>query len=434
VFQRLFFANFAKVADFACQVGYFGYFSDMAKRKPKERAKTFEVVKDAQRGWRLSIPARLSDTGKRRQFFYQTSREAEGAAKGFKARLKEFGAQAIAISPGLSEQATAAADLLKPWGLSILDAARMAVAVRERETASKPLGEAADLWLLSCEGLRPKTIRGYGLTADKLRTPLGGKLLAGITAEELQAAIAPPGTAGAAAAERVRNCKAFWNWSASKGWCDAAIFAGVEMPRVSKDGEIEILTVAEAEALLRTAEKHFPQAVASFALQLFAGIRVEEITRLDAEHVTQDGIELAASVTKRGRRRHIALSATLAAWLERYPFEPCANWRETSAAVRRLCGWDVVSVILNERLKAGTMKRLAKPHRGRWPQNALRHSHASYSIALGVPLESLLFEFGHSGGPALLRQHYLGRASKREAIEFFKIAPEGVEIPNLAIA
>ncbi len=391
-------------------------------------------------GWRLNIPPKFSETTKRQQLFYRTRELAEAAGDKLKEQRKTFGDQARAIAPSLAEAATKAADLLKPWGVSLIEAARMVVAIREREAASKPLGEAADLWLLSCEGLRPKTIRGYGLTANRLREPLGDTLLASITAEQLQAAIAPPGTAGAAAAERVRNCKAFWNWSANRGWCDAAIFAGVEMPRVSKDGEIEILTVADAEALLRTAETHFPQSVASFALQLFAGIRVEEIERLEKAHVTEDGIELAAAITKKGRRRHITPNPTLAAWLERHPFEPCPNWRQTSAAVRRLAGWDVVSVILNDRLKAETIEKLAEPSRGRWPQNALRHSHASYSVAAGVPLERLLFEFGHTGGPNLLRQHYVGRASKRDALAYFAIAPtpakgqKAKKIPTLKIA
>jgi hypothetical protein len=74
------------------------------------------------------------------------------------------------------------------------------------------------------------------------------------------------------------------------------------------------------------------------------------------------------------------------------------------------------------------MKPLPKPSRGRWPQNALRHSHASYAVASGVPLESLLFEFGHAGNHTLLRQHYVGRASKKQALEFFSIAPQGVKI------
>ena len=79
------------------------------------------------------------------------------------------------------------------------------------------------------------------------------------------------------------------------------------------------------------------------------------------------------------------------------------------------------------------MKTLPKPHRGRWPQNVLRHSQASYAIAAGTPLETLLFEFGHSGGPALLRQHYVGKASKKDALQYFAILPAGAEsIPTLS--
>jgi site-specific recombinase XerD len=253
---------------------------------------------------------------------------------------------------------------------------------------------------------------------------LGTRLLATLTAEDLQKALAPAGTPATAAAGHLRTGKAFWRWSAERGWCEADSFKAVKLPKsTAEKGEIEILAPAEAEALLRVAEEHFPQAVATFAVQLFAGIRVEEIARMESEHITADGIELPASVTKKGRRRHITPSDTLTAWLEKYPFKPCPNWRETSAACRRLAGWDVMSVILRERLKSGTIEQIPSISRGRWPQNALRHSHASYSVAAGVPLESLLFEFGHAGNPTILRQHYLGRTSKAQAAEFFRILP-----------
>ena len=101
-----------------------------------------------------------------------------------------------------------------------------------------------------------------------------------------------------------------------------------------------------------------------------------------------------------------------------------------NAACRRLAGWNVSARILNDRVKAKTMEPLPPPTRGRWPQNAIRHSHASYAVASGVPLDSLLFEFGHAGDATLLRQHYLGRAPKKEALKYFAIAPEGMEIPQ----
>jgi integrase len=388
--------------------------------------------KNSASGWRINIPAKISETGKRQQLFFRTQKLALAAADDLKKKVEIFGVQTRAIAPTLAEQATAAAALLKPYGIDLLEAARIVAGMRERETASRTLSEAAVAWLASCAGLRPRTVVNYKITADRLEKALGDRLLATITAEELQAVIAPAGRAGAACMGEIRNAKAFWRYSAKKGWCEVKTFGGVEAPKSGRDSkEIAILTPAEAETLLRTAEAHFPQAVPLFALRLFAGIRVEEITRMEAEHVTADGIDLPASVTKKGRRRHITPSKTLAAWLEKHPFAPCSNWRETSAAVRRLAGWDVVSAILKERVRVKTMEELPKPTLGRWPQNALRHSHASYAVASGVPLESLLFEFGHAGSPTLLRQHYVGRASKKQALEFFTIAPEGVEIPTM---
>ncbi len=381
-------------------------------------------------GWRLNIPAKYTETGKRERHFYRTQKEALAAAKLLKQSAVEFGHKSQAIKPSLAEDATAAAAVLNPLGVSLLEAARIVAEIRAKETASCLLSDAVAAWLSDCEGLRPKTQQGYKHTAGRLKSALGNRLLASLTAEDLQTALIPIGTPATAAAGQIRTGKAFWRWCAEKGWCDAESFKAVKLPKSTVEkGEIEILSPAEIEILLITAEEHFPQSVASFALQLFAGIRVEEITRMEAKHITEDGIDLPGSVTKKGRRRHITPSTTLAAWLAKYPFRPCPNWRETSAAVRRLAGWDVVSVILNERVKVGTMEELPEPTLGRWPQNALRHSHASYAVASGVPLESLLFEFGHAGNPTLLRQHYVGRASKKQALEFFAIMPEGVEAP-----
>ena len=136
-------------------------------------------------------------------------------------------------------------------------------------------------------------------------------------------------------------------------------------------------------------------------------------------------IELPPEVTKKGRRRHITPCPTLAAWLAQYPFDPCPNWIEVDRACRRLAGWNVSSVLLKEP---------PKPKRGAWPQNALRHTHASYAIAAGASIESMLFEFGHTGGPQLLREHYLGRANKKDAVAFHAIGPKGTKIPLIKVA
>lgn len=391
---------------------------------PMPRTPKFNHKKTAA-GWQVNVPASVSETGKRERHYFDTRDKAKEHTQALREKFLEHGGQAAAIKPSLAEAAVAAEALLAPWGASLIEAARSYVAEQERLAASKILSDATALWIVSCEGLRGRTLGGYEQTRKRLDAALGKRVLAGITAEELQAAACPLGSTGAHLAGHFRNARAFWLWAAKRGWCDGATFKRVEAPRVKKDGEIVILTPKDAAALLSVAETHYPQAVASYALQLFAGIRAEELTKLEAYHVKAEGIDIAATVAKKGRRRHITPSPVLAAWLARYPFAPCSNWRRVDMACRRLAGWKVESEFLQKKKDAGEIEKLPKTPRGAWPQNALRHSHASYAVAAGVPLEALLFEFGHTGSANLLRSNYVGKASKAAALEYFAIRPAG---------
>jgi site-specific recombinase XerD len=379
------------------------------------------VTEDKKRGrFKVDVPASISESGKRERHWFKTITAAKAHALKLKKELKEVGQGATIIKPALAESAQRAAEILEPWGISLVEAARMVAEIRKTQSNSCFVSDATAAWLLACEALRPRTLGGYTQTAAKLKQSFGDSILATITAAQIQEAVCPMGSSGAAVEGHLRNAKAFWRWSAKRGWCDADVFNGVEMPKGGRDSdEIQILTVEQAKKLLEVAAQHYPQSVPHYALQLFAGIRAEEVKRLDQEHVTAEGIELSAEVTKKGRRRHITPNETLAAWLKAYPFKPCDNWREIDKACRRLTGWAVESRLLKEP-EAATL--------GAWPQNALRHSHASYAVAFGVKLETLLFEFGHSGNQNLLRQHYVGRASKKDALSYYSIAPEGVKI------
>lgn len=374
----------------------------------------------------INIPASFSDAGKRERRYFST-REA---AKRESARLREqalrFGEAAATIRPSLAEAAEQAEEILQPWGIGLVEAARIVAQQQERNRASKRLDEAVQRWLETCEELRDRTYAGYRQTGNKLEKEFGGRLLSTLSTAELQSLLLPPGNVGASARGNYRNARAFWRWSAKNGWCDTEVFNQIQLPRSKRDTpEISILTPDEARNLLETAERHYPRAVARYAIQLFAGVRPEELRRLKPNHVRPDAIELPAAVTKKGRRRHIAPHPTLAAWLEAYPFSDLGNWREIDKACRCLAGWDVKSRLLEDH---------PRPTRGPWPQNVLRHSHASYAVAIGASLETLLFEFGHTGTAAVLREHYVGRASRKDAIRFFRIGPEGKQLPVMGAA
>jgi integrase len=366
----------------------------------------------------VNTPPTLSATGKRERAYFETRDEAKAHAAELRAKFLEHGSLAAAIPPALSEQAVAAAALLEPFGGNLLDAARLWVETRKRNTASCTLADAVDAWRASCKGLRPRTLKSYKQTGDRLKAALAARTLSKLTAKQLAAALGIEGASGSGAAVHYRNGRAFWRWAAEKKWCQAEVFDGVDAPHVETDGEIEILAPPAVQALMRAAEKYAPEAVGHFALLVFAGIRAEEITKLKACHVTTDGVDIPAGVAKKRRRRHITPCATLKAWLEKHPFEPLSEykWIKAFDRVRCLAGWEV---------QAGQLEERPKPTRGPWPQNCIRHSHASYSVAVGVPLQALLFEFGHSAKPDVLRSNYVGRASRKQALEFFAIRPTG---------
>ena len=368
-------------------------------------------------GWRVNIPEKFSLSGKRERHFYKSRDEALEAAVKLREQRDSFGEQAKAISPSLTEQAHQANQILLPWGKTLVEAAEFFRKSLENDKASVSLETAAAGWLASCEGeLRDTTIKSYRYTADRLKVALAGVVMSSITGEQVEAALKTKG--GTSYDLHRRNARVLWSWAEKppRKWCDAAIFTEVTSPRKKSTGEISVFKPAEARALLATAETYYPQTVCIYAVALFAGIRAEEIQRLDAGHFNEDGIEVPAAVAKKNRRRHIAMNATLLSWLQAYPFTPLANWREVDCAVRRLAGWNVAARLL---------ENPPKPTRGPWPQNVLRHTHASAAMANGATLEHLLFSIGHSNGPEMLKRHYVGRYSKKEAAEFWSIGPKG---------
>lgn len=380
----------------------------------------FRPTKTASGTWRLNVPPQFSESGKRERFFYPTREKALAAAATLKERREIFGTQATAISPSIAESAVAALAVLEPYGIGLLEAATFYRAARMAEAASKPTTAAVKLWLVDMDAkLRGRTLTNYKQTAKRFEA-LGEKPLAAVTREELQNIVAPPGMPATTSAGHYRVGMAFWNWSARRGWCDAGAFDKLEKPAKGQRKKIEFFQPEAAAALLAAAEAHYPQAVGMFAVGLFAGVRPVELTRLDPDLVTTDGIDVGADESKGISRRHITPCETLAAWLARYPFEKVSNWDRVWDACRRIAGWDVASEFVTD-----LELKLDPPHRGSWPQDGMRHSCGTYHVARGSDLAGMIYWFGHTGGEATLRRFYVGKTTKKTALEFYALRPGG---------
>jgi integrase len=140
------------------------------------------------------------------------------------------------------------------------------------------------------------------------------------------------------------------------------------------------------------------------AIGAFAGLRRAELKRLDWKEVDlQSGlIEVTASKAKSARRRFVKIQTNLAKWLQPYA---------------QLSG-NVTPPNYRELLDAARERAAITD----WPQNALRHSFASYHLAKFNNAAALALELGHTNSN-LVFQHYRQLVKPKQSERYWKIVP-----------
>jgi integrase len=191
-----------------------------------------------------------------------------------------------------------------------------------------------------------------------------------------------------------------FNFALGRGYC-----VGNPAEQSAKAKEIQsavgILTVEETARLLESA---VPLLVPYIAIGAFAGLRRAELERLDWKEVDLESglIEVTASKAKSARRRFVKIQPNLAKWLQPH-VQLSGNVTPLSYAV----------LLESAREDAGIHE---------WPQNALRHSFASYHLARFNDAAALALELGHTNSN-LVFQHYRQLVKPKQAERYWKIAP-----------
>ena len=177
-----------------------------------------------------------------------------------------------------------------------------------------------------------------------------------------------------------------------RSWCDANPVSKVEAPRVVEQ-PVPVLTPQEIERLTTTAEAYQGgSCAAAVGMMLYAGIRPHEVARLTWAQVDlQEGaIYILPRHSKTGGARRVTVHRPLHRILRRHkraenemicPRNWLHHWRE----LRRVAGW-------------GSGRK--------WPQDALRHTFASYHLSHFRSYAELQLEIGHRDA-ALLRTRYV---------------------------
>jgi integrase len=175
-----------------------------------------------------------------------------------------------------------------------------------------------------------------------------------------------------------------------------------------------ILLPREIAAFLAEADSTIVPAI---ALAAFAGLRDAELDRMTWERIDLAGgwVKLDASVAKTSSRRIIPISDNLRAWL--------APHAKSEGPIR--AGSSVSSPLYRTGREAA-VKTLAKskvaaPNLKQWPHNALRHSFASYRMAIVTNAAQVAEECGHS--VQVMKTHYRELVTKMDSEAWFAVVP-----------
>jgi integrase len=343
--------------------------------------------------------------GKRVRERFKTLEAAEERALQIRDTYREEGKAAFAIPADLRLEAHKCAELLKPHNATISEAVQHYLLSVLAYRTAPPIAEIIKRMLADSRtaGRRERTIGDLSYRLGRFAKTFGTRQVSSISLAELKAWIDDPTLGARSRIHNATKISQLFNYAIRQGWADANLVERITRPSI-EDKAVELFTPKEASQLLKYAE---PLGLLPFvAIGLFAGLRSAEIQRLDwsAVKLSERCIIIGSEVAKRRSRRVVEINDTLAAWLTlcAKPAGAVAGFREDQLAFR----------IRQLTKDAGLSK---------WKHNGLRHSFASYHLALHGDATKTAFQMGNS--PVVLHNSYKGLVTNGDVQRYWSLRP-----------
>jgi integrase len=361
--------------------------------------------------WCVNVPPYLSDTGKRRQLFYDTQAEAKTVCQQYVTRRANFGVSLATLSPKLISEAAECYERLKPYKVNLLDVVNAYIDMQRQRAASISFLELCNQYIHSRPDRNRDHLKGLENTRDRFPT-LHAKMVSDVTHRDLEPLLEPISSGGRNLI--MRHLRAFFNFGIKKKYLTENPIAALDFTRRPKK-EVEVISVNDVHAMLNAALSDDIPLLPYLVFGFFAGVRPEdELMGLEWKNFDRtDGmLTIRAEVAKTGRRRFIKLEPNALEWLRAYEER---GGPMTGKVVR----------YLESPLRSHRLVNRAAAHVTYWPNSAMRHSFCSYHLAKFKDINTLTLAIGHTS-PSMLFEHYNRGTREIEAIRFWEIRPPGV--------
>lgn len=384
--------------------------------------------------YQVTVPAKLAGTRKRKQF--ATQEEAETFAAGELETLRDHGREFQSLGPAEKREVAMVIDLLRPSGISLLEAAQFALKHMRPTTGDRTVQQVVNElqaqkkgWLES-GSIRPKSEQDFRGRSDRFAEYFGDLVVRNLTLEDIKAWLRSLKLSGRSTKNYRMVAAEVMRYAQQRGYRLDNPLAGftradkreLEPQSDSSGREPAILKPSEAEHLVKTAFAHPELDLgAAVVLGLFCGIRTEELKRLQWDAVRMDEptpfVKIDKRIAKKRRIRNVDIPANAVAWLRLWP-------KKQGSIARNAYATDFTKRFAKLTALAGFIRKdPAGKSVSTWNENAMRHSFGSYLYAATGDSLRTAAQLGHKASDQTLFDHYRALATKTEAAAYFSILP-----------
>lgn len=347
-------------------------------------------------------------TGRNRRFFKEKV-EAQTFLESKTIEQKNYGVAGTSFTERQRAEYLECTEKLKPFGVTIRDATNFYLPHLHASNRTCNAAELVDelLKIKAADGASERYLGDLRSRLGQFAAQFNGKAVSEITSTEVDEwlrTLSDSATGRRLAATTRNNFRRVlivaFNFARERGYCvDNPAKKSAKAKPV--ETTIGILTVDQTARLLESAPTDL---VPYVAIGAFAGLRRAELERLDWREVDLESglIEVTAANAKSARRRFVKIRPNLVQWIKPFALRSGSvtpfNFRELLDAAR-------ASAAITE-----------------WPQNALRHSFASYHLSNFHDAAALALELGHTNSQ-LVFQHYRQLVRPKEAKRYWEIVP-----------